>query len=278
MFLHITLLQRDQRIRKLDSSVALIQAASGLERLMAGTAPGILKDSTVAQISAFLYYDAMVLSKLTANDEFKNLFRTTIFNQIEKDFGNYVDAQARVKPRSLHHVYEWNKAGVPTARLFNLYTIGTNGLSFKINYNFKLSKSPVPSKNKKQKKKYVFANKADVMEAGMPIVIRPRSAERLVFEMDGETVFMPKGSSVAVGKPGGSQASHQFSLSYGRFFGGPLVNSSIKSSGLQRIFNSKITKALSLPMNIRKVQYSFSAGKIRLQADAALESAFGGSL
>jgi hypothetical protein len=262
----------------LDSSVALIQASSGLERLMAGTAPGILKDSTVAQISAFLYYDAMVLSKLTANDEFKNLFKTTIFNQIEKDFGNYVDAQARVKPKSLHHVYEWNKAGVPTARLFNLYTIGTNGLSFKINYNFKLSKSPVPSKDKKQKKKYVFANKADVMEAGMPIVIRPRSAERLVFEMDGETVFMPKGSSVTVGKPGGSQASHQFSLSYGRFFGGPLVNSSIKSSGLQRIFNSKITKALSLPMNIRKVQYSFSAGKIRLQADAALESAFGGSL
>lgn len=278
MFLHITLLQRDQRTRKLDSSVALVQAASGLERLMAGTAPGILKDSTVAQISAFLYYDAMVLSKLTENDAFKNLFKTTIFNQIEKDFGNYVDSQARVKPRSLHHVYEWNKAGVPTARLFSLYTIGTNGLSFKINYNFKLSKSAVPSKNKKQKKRYVFANKADVMEAGMPIIIRPRSAERLVFEMDGETVFMPKGTSVTVGKPGGSQASHQFSLSYGRFFGGPLVNSSIKSSGLQRIFNSKITKALGLPMNIRKVQYSFSAGKIRLQADASLHAAFGGSL
>ena len=262
----------------MDSSTALIQTASGLERLMAGSAPGVLKDSTVAQISAFLYYEAAVLSKLTTNAEFKNLFKTTIFNQIEKDFGEYIDSQARVKPRSLHHVYEWNKAGVPTARLFKLHTIDMGGLSFKINYDFKLSKSSVPSKNKKQKKKYIFANKASVMEAGMPIVIRPRSAERLVFEMDGETVFMPKGTSVTVKKPGGAQASHQFSLSYGRFFGGQLVNSSIKSSGLQRIFNSKMAKALGVPMNIRKVQYSFSPGKIRSQADASLHAAFGGSL
>ena len=67
MFLHTTLLQRDRRTRKLDSSVALIQTASGLERLMAGSVPGIIRDSTVAQVSAFLYYEASVLSKLTTN-------------------------------------------------------------------------------------------------------------------------------------------------------------------------------------------------------------------
>ena len=262
----------------MDSSVGLLQTASGLERLMAGSVPGIIKDSTVAQISAFLYYEAAVLSKLTTNAEFKNLFKTTIFNQIEKDFGQYVDAQARVKPKSLHHVYEWNKAGNPTARLFDLYLIDSGGLSFRIGRDFKLSKSAVPSKNKKQKKRYVFANKASVMEEGMPLVIRPRSAERLVFELDGATVFMPKGTSVTVKRPGGKAATNQFALTYGRFFGGQLVNSSIKSSGFQRIFNAKIARALSVPTNIKKVQYSFSAGKIRVQADAALSSSFGGSL
>lgn len=262
----------------MDSSVALLQTASGLERLMAGSVPGIIKDSTVAQISAFLYYEAAVLSKLTTNAEFKNLFKTTIFNQIEKDFGQYVDAQARVKPKSLHHVYEWNKTGNPTARLFDLYLIDSDGLSFRIGRDFKLSKSAVPSKNKKQKKRYVFANKASVMEEGMPLVIRPRSAERLVFELDGATVFMPKGTSVTVKRPGGKAATNQFALTYGRFFGGQLVNSSIKSSGFQRIFNAKIERALSVPTNIKKVQYSFSAGKIRVQADAALSSSFGGSL
>ena len=262
----------------MDSSVALIETASGLEKLMVGSTPGVLRDSTVAQISAFLYYEAAVLSKLTTNAEFKNLFKTTIFNQIDKDFGEYVDSQARVRPRSLHHVYEWNKVGIPEARLFKLSRIDMDGLSFRINYDFKLSKSSVPSTNKKQKKKYIFANKALIMETGMPVIIHPKSSERLVFELNGLTVFMPKGASVTVKRPGGTQATHQFSLTFGRFFGGQLVNASIKSSGLQRIFNSKMTKALNVPMNIKKVQYSFSAGKIRAQADASLQAAFGGSL
>ncbi len=262
----------------MDNSVALIQASSGLERLMAGSVPGVITDSTVAQISAFLYYEASVLSKLTRNAEFASLFKKTIFNQIDKDFGQYIDAQARSKPKSLHHVYEWNKVGSPTHRLFNLTLVDQPGLSFRISRDFKLSKSSVPSKNKKQKKKYVFANKASVIEAGMPVVIRPRSAERLVFELDGRTVFMPKGSSVVVKRPGGTAATNQFSLSYGRFFGGQLVNSSIKASGFQRIFNSAMSKALAVPINIRKVQYSFSAGKIRMQADSALRASFGGAL
>jgi len=262
----------------LDSSTALIQTASGLERLMAGSAPGVLKDSTVAQVSAFLYYQSSVLSKLTTNAEFKSLFKNTIFNQIEKDFGQYVDAQARTKPNSLHHVYEWNKTGNPSFRLFRLHLIDTGGLSFRVGRDFKVSKSSVPSKNKKQKKRYVFENKASVMEEGMPVIIRPRSAERLVFELDGRTVFMPKGTSVTVKRPGGKSATNQFSITFGRFFGGQLVNSSIKSSGFQRIFNSKMLKALGVPLNIRKVQYSFSPGKIRMQADAALSASFGGSL
>ena len=89
---------------------------------------------------------------------------------------------------------------------------------------------------------------------------------------------MPKGASVTVKRPGGKAATNQFALTYGRFFGGQLVNASIKSSGFQRIFNTRLAKALNVPVNIRKVQYSFSAGKIRLQADAAIRSSFGGSL
>jgi hypothetical protein len=245
---------------------------------MAGSAPGVLTDSTVAQVSAFLYYQSSVLGKLSTNSEFKSLFKNTIFDQIEKDFGQYVDAQARLKPKSLHHVYEWNKVGNPSQRLFNLTLVDQGGLSFRVGRNFKISKSSVPSKNKKQKKRYVFANKASVMEQGMPVVIRPRSAERLVFELDGRAVFMPKGTSVIVKRPGGKSATNQFSLSFGRFFGGQLVNASIKSSGFQRLFNSRMTKALSIPVNIRKVQYSFSPGRIRAQADLALSTSFGGVL
>lgn len=262
----------------MDSSVALLQTASGLERPMAGTPSGFIRDSSVAQISAFLYYQANVLGKLTSNKSFKNLFKTTIFNQIQKDFGEFIDSSARVKPNSLHHVYEWNKTGQEQFRLFKLNKMDADGLSFRIGYEFKLSKTSVPSKNAKQKKKYIFANKASVMEAGMPIIIRPRSAERLVFELNGATVFMPKGTSVTVKSPGGSSSSHQFALHYGRYFGGQLVNNSIKASGFQNIFNTRMSKALKTPSGIKKMQYSFTPGKIRLEADAQLQAAFGGSL
>jgi hypothetical protein len=259
------------------SGVALLQAASGLERLMVGSAAaGVIKDSNVAQISAFLYYQANVAAKLTSNKAFQRLFKTTIFNQIDKDFGLFIDSQARTKPKSLHHVYEWNKTGQTSSRLFKLNKIESTGLSFKINYDLKLSKSSVPTKNRKQKSRYVFANKAEVMEKGMPIIIRPKSAERLVFEIDGEAVFMPKGKSVTVRSPGGRASTNQFDLTYSRYFSGPMVSHSIKTSGFQNIFGSKFEKAMRVPSSISKVRYSFSPGTIRLQADSKLTEQFGG--
>ena len=264
----------------MDSSVALLSTASGLEKPMSGIPSGMIHDTSVAQISAFLYYQANVIGKLTSNREFQNLFKTTIFNQINKDFGEFIDSSARVKPTALHHVYEWNKVGQENSRLFKLNKIdeSVNGFSFKIGYDFSLSKTSVPLKNKKQKKKYIFANKASVMEAGMPIIIRPSSAERLVFELNGTTIFMPKGTSVTVKSPGGKASSNQFRLHYGKYFGGQMVNHSIKSSGLQNIFNSRLNQALKTPLGIKKMQYSFTPGKIRLEADYELKKAFGGAL
>jgi hypothetical protein len=252
----------------------LVQAASGLERMMYANQNGPLKDSTVAQISAFVYYEAAVISKLTTNKQFQNAFTKIMFDQINLDFGNYIDALARSRPKSLHHVYEWKKTGNKTARLFKLNRLSTEGLSFRIDYDLLPSTSMVPSAN--GRRRHVFTNKASIMEAGKPLVIRPKNSERLVFESDGETVFMPKGMPVTVKRPGGSAATNQFNLAHSRFFSGRLVNESIKRSGFQKIFNSSMTKALRVPSNIKKVQYSFSANAIRSQADAALTASFGG--
>ncbi len=254
----------------------LIQAASGLERMMYANQKGVLKDSTVAQISAYVYYEAAVISKLTTNKAFQNAFSKLIFDQINLDFGNYIDALARSKPKSLHHVYEWKKTGNKSARLFKLNKTGQVGLSFGVNYEFLPSKSMVPAST--GKRRHMFVNKASVMEQGNPLVIRPRNADRLVFEIDGETVFMPKGASVTVKRPGGSGARNQFTLAHSRFFSGRLVNDSIKKSGFQRLFNSSMSKALGAPSDIKRVKYSFSANTIRSQADSALTLSFGGAM
>lgn len=260
----------------MDTSAVLVQAASGLQKNMSGTAGTILKDSTVAQISAAIYYQASVVSKVTTNKQFQSKFQSILFNQIEKDFGNYIDSQARMNPKTLHHVYEWKKVGVPSSRLFDLKVANTSGLSFKIVSNFKPSKSMVPTSFGKSR--HVFTSKASVMEAGNPVVIRPRSAERLVFEIDGFVVRMPKGKSVTVKRPGGGKATGRFKIAYAQFFTGNLVNLSIKNSRFQQIFNSSMTTALKLPGDIRKVKYSFSANTVNMQADKALSAAFGGSL
>lgn len=261
----------------MENNIALLRAASGLEKNMAGTPrDGLFKDSTIAQISAALYYQANVISKLTDNPQFKSVFKNTIFDQIDKDFGSYIDAKARTSPKSLHHVYEWKKTGQSSARLFKLNMLEGSGISFKIAYSLLPSKSFVP--NPKSKRKHVFKNKAAVIEEGGALVVRPRHAQRLVFESDGEVVFLPKGMSVTVKSPGGKAARNQFKLAYSRFFSSNLVNESIKKSGFQRIFNTASAKALRIPASIRTVKYSFSPNIVRSEADAAISASFGGAL
>jgi hypothetical protein len=260
----------------LDSSIALVYAASGLEKYLGGTGTTTLKDSTVAQISATIYYQAQVMSKLTSNKNFQNKFSSVIFKQIQEDFGAYVDSKARTEPRSLHHVYEWKKVGNKSARLFNLSILSTDGLSFTITSKFLPSKSAVP--NQFAKRRHVFISKASVMEAGMPLIIRPRSAERLVFETSTGVVYMPKGASVTVTRPGGGKATGRFRIAYAQFFTGNLVNSAIKKSGFQQIFNSSLTKSMRVPSDVRKVKYSFSPNTLKMQAHSALEAAFGGAV
>jgi len=201
----------------LDTSAVLVKAASGLQKNMGGTKGAVLQDSTVAQISAAIYYQASVISKVTTNKQFQSKFQSILFNQIKKDFGNYVDSQSRTNPKTLHHVYEWKKAGTPSARLFDLKVVGTDGLSFKISSEFKPSKSMVP------------------------------------------TNF--------------GKARHV----YAQFFTGNLVNLSIKNSKFQQIFNSSIAKAMKLPVDVKKVKYSFSPNTLNMQAGSALAAAFGGS-
>jgi ethanolamine utilization protein EutQ (cupin superfamily) len=260
----------------LDNSTALVTAASGLERLMVGSNNDVLRDSMVAQISAYLYYNAQVMGQLTNNKAFQAKFTKTIFEQIQKDFGAYVDAQARVRPKALHHVYEWKRIGNPNARLFKLKVTAQEGISFKIGYEFLDSKTLVPTT--KGVHRHVFVDKAFVMEEGRPVTIRPRFAERLVFEVPGGSVFMPKGKPVTVSRPGGKAATNQFKLAYGKFFSGNLVNNSIKNSGFQKLFGASMAKALKVPAGIKKVQYRFTPNTLRLQADFALHQSFGGVL
>lgn len=258
------------------SNFLFINVASGLEPLMQAPQHSHIQQSIVAQISAAVYYQAKVLEKLEKSESFKRQFSQLIFNQIEKEFGEYIDAKARTSPKSLHHVYEWKKIGQDNARLFKLNKLDGPGISFRISTELLPSTSFVPTN--KGKHRHVFVSKAETMEAGNPVVISPRYSERLVFEVDGNTVYMPKGASVKVNRPGGSGAKNQFYLATSQYFKSNMVNIAIKNSGFQRLFTASLKKAMSVPSEIKTVKYKFSPNIIKSQADFAVDAAFGGAL
>lgn len=250
----------------MESDFLLVQAASRLEKFMSGSGmTGNLKESLVAQVSAAIYYKSHAVAALTKSKKIDSAFKSIIFNQINEDFGAFMDSQARSKPKTFHHIYEWKLAGDKNSRLFELNKLDSESFQILISYSFKPSKSLVPSSN--GNRRHVFVQKAQIMEEGRPLIISPRYAERLIFETkNGYTVYMPKGKSVTVNRPGGNSVKGSFEVAYKTFFGGQLVNLSIKKSGFQKIFTAAALKTLSLPSDIKRVKYSFSPSAVRAMA------------
>lgn len=134
----------------------------------------------------------------------------------------YIDASARSNPGSLHHVYEWYQTGSPDARLYDIdYKASGAGLSF--NYTFSQSTSIQRGSN------VPFYDKARIMENGIPVTIRPKKADVLVFEADGRTIFTK--NPVRVDNPGGN-AEGQFAKTFESFFSRYFTQAFLQTSGI----------------------------------------------
>jgi hypothetical protein len=122
---------------------------------------------------------------------------------------DYVDSNARVDPEMLHHIYEWNQTGSPSARLFDIdYTVSNLGLSFKSSLS--------QSQSVKDGSTVPFYDKARIMENGIPVVIRPIRAQVLSFDSNGEEVFT-KGP-VEILNPGGTAVEGGLEKTLDSFF------------------------------------------------------------
>lgn len=142
----------------------------------------------------------------------------------------YIDANARANPGSLHHVYEWYQVGSPGGRLFDIdYTLVGNGLSFQSSFS--------QSTSIKNGSKTPFYDKARIMEQGMPVKITPKNADVLAFEVDGKTVFTR--GPVTVDRPGGNSAG-SYEETFKEFFLRYLSQSFMSVTGLNTFFNNPV--------------------------------------
>lgn len=147
----------------------------------------------------------------------------------------YIDANARVSPQLLHHVYEWNQVGSPDARLFDIdYIVSGNVASFMSNFRQSTSIKPGSS--------VAFYDKARIMESGIPVTIVPKKRV-LAFEADGQTVFTP--NPVTVSNPGGDVAG-EYEKVFRSFFNNYFAQSYLESAGILTYLNSPVDFAVGM--------------------------------
>ena len=135
----------------------------------------------------------------------------------------YIDIQARANPKTLHHVYEWNKTSSPGARLFDLnYTVSNIGLSVKS--TFRQSRSVSENMNTP------FYNKAKIMEEGIPVTISPKKSGVLKFNGANGEVFTSR--SIKIENPGGDFVVGGFESAFDEFMIRYFKQSFLRASGV----------------------------------------------
>lgn len=153
---------------------------------------------------------------------------TLAFNQqlaviTEQALKKYIDVKAKANPESLHHVYEWQRVGDPSARLFEI-----SGKASKNNIVF--TGKFLPSDSVSENSNEPFVDKANVMENKISILVEPRSSDFLAFDVDGNQVFTV--NSVFVENPGGDGVAGSFGRAVDDFFEVYFTTTILKQSGI----------------------------------------------
>lgn len=156
--------------------------------------------------------------KLGKREMLSNIGRGTV-----ESMKQFIDSMARVDSDMLHHVYEWNQVGSPSARLFDIqYTVSNLGLSIKSTFS---QSTTVQSGSKTP-----FYDKARIMENGIPVTIKPVIAQVLSFDDSGEQVFTKK--PITVMNPGGQATTRGFEQAFDNFMNQYFRQSFLNSSGI----------------------------------------------
>lgn len=159
----------------------------------------------------------------------KNAFLHAVGVETIELLKEFIDSSARVNPEVLHHVYEWNLIGSPSARLYDIdYTV--SGLGLSIRSSFKQSTTI------KAGSRVPFYDKANIVENGIPVVIKPTKAKALRFEQDGAEIFTK--SPVTVENPGGTAAEKGFEKTLDIFFNRYFTQAFLKTSGIGKYLSN----------------------------------------
>lgn len=172
----------------------------------------------------------------------KTVFLKTLGMETVEIMKEFIDSNARVNPQMLHHVYEWTMTGSPDARLYDIsYTTSNLGLSFRSSFS--------QSTSIKNGSRTPFYDKARIMEYGIPVTIRPKVAQVLAFDDNGETVFTR--GPVEVMNPGGTEVEGGFEKVFDMFFNKYFSQAFLRTSGVARYLENPQVYKKDMPAGKR---------------------------
>lgn len=189
------------------------------------------------------FFIEYTLGTLKGIEDGKEVFLREMGPKIAEIFGQYVDKIAQMEPETLHHVYEWEKVGMRSARLFKIIPTYTKaGLTF--SSVFTQSKTV----QKRRGSKEPFRDKAFIMENGITLDIYPKNEPQLKYfdEKLGEWVTSYHSR---VENPGGNYVVGSFGTNFRTFFGVYLSQSKLMQSGMMvkpfsRAFSQGLRKGM----------------------------------
>jgi len=170
------------------------------------------------------------LAQESTSDTYLKTTSNRLRSELSEAFGMYVDAKARSRPKSFHHVYEWGMVGQPSGRLFQVTGQNHGSASFTLGYKLLPSSVPVSALPGGD---HVFRMKAEIMENQVTVVIRPVNARMLVFDVGGRTIFTP--GPVTVTTPGGRAVANSMSNAFSGYFNSAAIN---KNPVYQNVINN----------------------------------------
>ena len=141
----------------------------------------------------------------------------------------FIDQQARVSPEMYHHIYEWYMEGSPEGRLFDIdYSVSGGGISF-----YGTLKQSTSIKNGSN---VPFYNKATIMEKGISVRIKPKTAKALKFNIGTEDIFVS--GPVLIDNPGGTRVVGSFERIFINFFKDHFRQSVLEATGIRKYLSN----------------------------------------
>lgn len=174
-----------------------------------------------------------------------------VFTLTGKAFIKAMNIQAKANPKKYHHIYEWNKLGVSSQKLFLIYKQSSSDGKLIIKPAFIKSKTKVPIAPELQSPgrtgktvaaRHVFRDKAFIMETGKPIIYRTRKPQPI--PQDGQIRFVAAGTVIKNLNPGGKQVKGSFQQFFNNWYS-TKVNSIINSSGIIEKIDQETAKVLN---------------------------------